>query len=137
LLGKLKFRNDKRQGALQPFRGTRLITTHPNSAEMLEPRPLPFRDSRRNLPEVAVEADENGLQFLRYGSNHAYPVDTHRPQMLSEIITGDCRHDLAARAPFDMLIADPPYGETSFYWDRHCEGWIEAAAPLMKATGSL
>lgn len=57
--------------------------------------------------------------------------------MLTEIITGDCRRDLAGRGPFDMLIADPPYGDTSFDWDRHCEGWIETAHPLVKKTGSL
>lgn len=39
--------------------------------------------------------------------------------------------------PFDMLLADPPYGGTSLDWDRRCEGWIEAAGQMLKPTGSL
>src|SRR5574337_1259780 len=36
-----------------------------------------------------------------------------------------------------MLVADPPYGDTSLEWDKHCEGWIETAAKLLKPTGSM
>lgn len=57
--------------------------------------------------------------------------------MAVAILTGDCRVDLQARAPFDMLLADPPYGDTSLEWDQRCEGWIEAAARLLKPTGSM
>jgi site-specific DNA-methyltransferase (adenine-specific) len=53
------------------------------------------------------------------------------------IITGDCRTDLKRYAPFDLLIADPPYGDTSLDWDQRCSGWIEAAGELLKPTGSL
>ncbi len=53
------------------------------------------------------------------------------------IIQGDCRSDLREHGPFDLLIADPPYGDTSLAWDRHCQGWIEAAAGLLKPSGSL
>lgn len=54
-----------------------------------------------------------------------------------EILVDDCRTALALRGPFDMLIADPPYGDTSLVWDRRCKGWIEAAARMLKPTGSL
>jgi site-specific DNA-methyltransferase (adenine-specific) len=57
--------------------------------------------------------------------------------MTVQIIAGDCRSALQDYAPFDMLIADPPYGDTSLDWDRHCNGWIEAAARLIKPTGSM
>jgi site-specific DNA-methyltransferase (adenine-specific) len=40
-------------------------------------------------------------------------------------------------APFDMLLADPPYGDTSLDWDRRCAGWIEAAGQMLKPTGSM
>lgn len=53
------------------------------------------------------------------------------------IMTGDCRTDLREFGPFDLLIADPPYGDTSLKWDRRCEGWIEAAAKMLKSTGSI
>jgi site-specific DNA-methyltransferase (adenine-specific) len=53
------------------------------------------------------------------------------------IINGDCRAALQQHAPFDMLLADPPYGDTSLDWDMHCEGWIEAAAKLVKPNGSM
>jgi len=53
------------------------------------------------------------------------------------VIQGDCRSDLKELGPFDMLLADPPYGETSLDWDEHCDGWIKAAAGMLKATGSM
>lgn len=53
------------------------------------------------------------------------------------IITGDCRERLAAHGPFDMLIADPPYGDTSLDWDKRCAGWIEAAGEMLKPSGSM
>lgn len=36
-----------------------------------------------------------------------------------------------------MLLADPPYGDTSLSWDRRCDGWIERAADYLKPNGSL
>lgn len=57
--------------------------------------------------------------------------------MSAEIITGDCRTDLLQRGPFDLLIADPPYGDTSLEWDKECVGWIPAATLLLKPAGSL
>jgi site-specific DNA-methyltransferase (adenine-specific) len=53
------------------------------------------------------------------------------------ILAEDCRHALPQLGPFDMLLADPPYGDTSLEWDRRCEGWIETAAKLLMPTGSL
>jgi site-specific DNA-methyltransferase (adenine-specific) len=55
----------------------------------------------------------------------------------AEIIIGDCRQDLRPRGPFDLLIADPPYGDTSLEWDRTCVGWIAASAALLKPAGSM
>lgn len=57
--------------------------------------------------------------------------------MTVQIIKGDCRTALQALAPFDMLLADPPYGDTSLKWDRRCEGWIEVASDLVSRTGSM
>ena len=54
-----------------------------------------------------------------------------------KIVNGDCRTALKEFAPFDMLIADPPYGDTSLEWDRRLSGWIEAAGELLKPTGSM
>lgn len=56
---------------------------------------------------------------------------------LTEILTGDCRTALAARGPFDLLIADPPYGDTSLDWDRRVVGWWDVAESLLKPNGSL
>jgi site-specific DNA-methyltransferase (adenine-specific) len=36
------------------------------------------------------------------------------------ILTGDCRALMPARGPFDMILADPPYGDTSLAWDHRC-----------------
>ena len=53
------------------------------------------------------------------------------------VICGDCRFDLLRLGPFDMLLADPPYGDTSLDWDVRCSGWLDAAARMLKPTGSL
>tara|TARA_Y100000310_G_scaffold338946_1_gene430080 strand:- start:404 stop:643 length:240 start_codon:yes stop_codon:yes gene_type:complete len=57
--------------------------------------------------------------------------------MTVEIITGDCRKIMLERGPFDMILADPPYGDTSLGWDRRVEGWLEKALQSLKPTGSM
>jgi site-specific DNA-methyltransferase (adenine-specific) len=57
--------------------------------------------------------------------------------MTTRVTPGDCRIDLEQHGPFDMLVADPPYGDTSLAWDKCCEGWIEAAGQLLKPNGSM
>lgn len=57
--------------------------------------------------------------------------------MTIRVIPGDCRTDLQEHGPFDMLVADPPYGDTSLAWDKRCQGWLEVAAGLLKPTGSM
>lgn len=44
---------------------------------------------------------------------------------------------MANEGPFDMIVADPPYGDTSLTWDRICEGWEEVARSRLKRGGSL
>lgn len=57
---------------------------------------------------------------------------------LSEIVlAGDCRVLMPARAPFDMILADPPYGDTSLAWDRRVDGWIALAREALSPTGSI
>jgi site-specific DNA-methyltransferase (adenine-specific) len=57
--------------------------------------------------------------------------------MSVRVIAGDCRTEMEAYGPFDMLLADPPYAETALEWDVQCKGWVEVAARLLKPTGSL
>lgn len=52
-----------------------------------------------------------------------------------QIICGDCREVL--RGKFDMIVADPPYGQTSLGWDRRVDGWERKALDLLKPTGSV
>lgn len=54
-----------------------------------------------------------------------------------EIITGDCRLALPERGPFGMLLADPPYGDTSLSWDKRVQGWQATAAANLPSTASL
>lgn len=65
-----------------------------------------------------------------FGARERYSV-THK------ILRDDCRTGLRSYAPFDMLLADPPYGDTSLAWDKRCDGWIEVAGGLIKPTGSM
>lgn len=53
------------------------------------------------------------------------------------ILTSDCRELMPSHGPFDMILADPPYGETSLAWDRRLEGWLALARAALKPTGSI
>jgi len=53
------------------------------------------------------------------------------------ILCGDCRILMPARGPFDLILADPPYGDTSLAWDRRVEGWLPLARHALKAGGSI
>ena len=55
------------------------------------------------------------------------------------IYLGDCREASAVLAGqlFSLILADPPYQQTSCAWDRWPEGWLEAMRPLRAVNGSL
>lgn len=47
---------------------------------------------------------------------------------------GDCREVLPALGiTADLVVADPPYGETSLAWDRWPDGWLDVAATVSKS----
>ncbi len=53
------------------------------------------------------------------------------------VLVGDCRTVMPAHAPFDMILADPPYGDTALGWDRRVEGWLSLARDALAPTGSM
>lgn len=53
-----------------------------------------------------------------------------------EIVTGDCR-EIDAPGLFGMILADPPYGDTSLDWDKRVKGWQIVAAETLQPTASL
>ncbi|MFT9089983.1 MAG: site-specific DNA-methyltransferase [Gluconacetobacter sp.] len=53
------------------------------------------------------------------------------------LLTGDCRDLMLGHGPYDLILADPPYGETSLAWDRRVSGWLQLAAKALKPHGSL
>ena len=53
------------------------------------------------------------------------------------VLTADCRDLMPARGPFDLILADPPYGDTSLAWDRRVADWITLARVALTPTGSL
>lgn len=53
------------------------------------------------------------------------------------ILTGDCRAVMPAQGPFDLILADPPYGDTSLAWDRRVDGWLPLARNALKPSGSM
>ena len=53
------------------------------------------------------------------------------------VLVGDCRAVMPAYAPFDMILADPPYGDTSLIWDRRVEGRPAPARDALLPSGSL
>ncbi len=53
------------------------------------------------------------------------------------ILCGDCRETMPLFGQFDMILADPPYGDTSLSWDRKVKGWEAVALSCLKPTGSM
>ena len=58
-------------------------------------------------------------------------------EMSIRLIIGDCRQIMPGLGPFDMILADPPYGDTSLAWDRRVDGWLEVARDSLKPSGSM
>lgn len=44
---------------------------------------------------------------------------------------------MSSHGPFDMIIADEPYGDTAMKWDRRVSGWAQVAADRLSPTGSM
>src|SRR3712207_5218679 len=57
--------------------------------------------------------------------------------MTIRVLQGDCRVVMPPLGPFDLIIADPPYGDTSLGWDRRVNGWEALARGSLKPTGSM
>lgn len=53
------------------------------------------------------------------------------------VLTGDCRDLMPVHGPFDMILADPPYGDTSLAWDRRVDDWFPLARAALRPAGSL
>ena len=51
---------------------------------------------------------------------------------------GDCREVLPDLVSADLVVTDPPYGDTSLSWDKRAEGWLQLIhAPQLWCFGSL
>ncbi len=59
--------------------------------------------------------------------------------MTTRIIQGDCRLVMQGLEPesVDLILTDPPYGETSLAWDRWQSGWPAHARRVLKKSGSM
>lgn len=59
--------------------------------------------------------------------------------MTCRILDGDCREILPTLEPesVDLVLTDPPYGETSLEWDRWQTGWPAHARRVLKRSGSM
>lgn len=59
--------------------------------------------------------------------------------MAWQILQGDCREVLRTLAAesVDVVIADPPYGDTAIDWDRQVDGWVQEVRRVLKPSGSL
>ncbi|MDQ0735311.1 DNA-methyltransferase [Arthrobacter agilis] len=53
-----------------------------------------------------------------------------------ELYLGDCR-DVLPGMSADMVLADPPYGDTSLEWDHWPEGWVQAVQGALPDDASL
>ena len=57
--------------------------------------------------------------------------------MTARILTGDCLQIMPDEGPFSLIVADPPYGDTSLAWDRRIEGWWRIAHDCLHPFGSM
>jgi|UniRef100_Q11BL4 site-specific DNA-methyltransferase (adenine-specific) len=64
-------------------------------------------------------------------------LSTQPQDHAASLLTGDCRDLMPAHGPFDMILADPPYGDTSLGWDRRVSGWLPLARAALRHSGSL
>lgn len=53
------------------------------------------------------------------------------------IYCGDCREVLPTIGFMDLVLTDPPYGETSLDWDIPVRGWLDLLQPVLLPSGSL
>lgn len=63
--------------------------------------------------------------------------DYERAAGVIRLLAGDCLEIMKTEGPFDLIIADPPYGDTSLPWDRQDMDWLTLAASRLKPTGSI
>lgn len=50
---------------------------------------------------------------------------------------GDGRKIAPSLEPVDMILIDPPYGETVYDWDKWPKGWVAVARRALNRTGSM
>lgn len=50
---------------------------------------------------------------------------------------GDCREVMEHLEPVQVVITDPPYGDTSLRWDRQVYGWMDWVEDLLIPSGSV
>lgn len=55
------------------------------------------------------------------------------------IYHGDCREVLPtlSTSGFDLMLADPPYGDTSLDWDERDLSWLSVGAPILQPSASV
>lgn len=56
-----------------------------------------------------------------------------------QIFHGDCREVMrqCLRCAVDVVIADPPYGDTSLDWDKYVSGWAQVVRKVLDLQGSM
>lgn len=53
------------------------------------------------------------------------------------IVQGDCREVMPVFGLFDLIIADPPYGDTALPWDQKVPDWEAVALDCLAPGGSM
>lgn len=53
------------------------------------------------------------------------------------LLTGDSALLMPWHGPYDMILVDPPYGDTSLAWDRRVSGWPVKARAAQRPRGQF
>lgn len=57
--------------------------------------------------------------------------------LVATLYCGDCREVFQPVRNVDVVIADPPYAQTSLGWDKRVDGWLEIMGATLNESGSV
>lgn len=55
----------------------------------------------------------------------------------STLLAGDARAIMPQQTKVDLILTDPPYGDTSLGWDKRVAGWLDLAHKTLQPWGSM
>ena len=91
----------------------------------------PMHEGARSLDYMTIRpygvCGMGSWKFLEKNWRGDFEMGERSSEGRFRLLHGDCREVMLREGPFDMILADPPYGDTSLSWDKRVKGWEEVA----------